>query len=110
MRRGVRVQMDLKSQIRGAARELGFDLCGVTTADPPPHAAAFRDWLAGGNHGEMGYMARRVERRTDLQNILSGARSVIVAGMNYNPPPHVGGYDLGNSPRPEERATGVIAR
>jgi len=68
-------------EIKQAARELGFDLAGITTADPPPHAAEFRQWLADGCHGEMRYMARR----RDPQQILPGAKSVIVVGLNYCP-------------------------
>src|ERR1043166_1978595 len=64
--------VDLKAQIKAAASDLGIDLCGVTTAEPPSHAAEFQKWIASGNHGEMGYMARRVERRADLRNILPG--------------------------------------
>ena len=87
--------MDLKAQIKTAASKLGFGLCGVTTAGPPPHADEFQRWIAEGRHGEMGYMARRVERRTDLQNILPGVKSVIVAGMNY-----LGESETADSPSP----------
>jgi epoxyqueuosine reductase len=75
--------VDPKVHIKAKARELGFDLCGVTSADPPAHEEKFRQWLQDGHHGEMSYMARRVEWRTDLRNVLPGAKSVIVAGMNY---------------------------
>ena len=69
--------------IKNAAIAIGFDLCGVTGAEPPTHSATFTHWLAEGYHGEMAYMSRRVERRLDLQNILPGIKSVIVVGINY---------------------------
>ncbi len=42
-------------------------------------------WLSQGFHGEMGYMARNVEKRLDPGKLLPGARSVIVLLMNYFP-------------------------
>jgi len=70
--------------VRQLARALGFDLVGITTADPPPHAAEYRQWLADGFHGEMRYMTRR----RDPQEILPAAKSIIVVGLNYTPAPH----------------------
>ncbi len=75
-------------QIKEKARALGFDLVGITTADAPTHAAQFRQWLAEGFHGEMNYMERNAGKRTDPQQVLAGARSIIVVGMNYWPAPH----------------------
>ena len=71
--------------IKQRARELGFDLVGITTADSPPHAAEFRQWLADNFHGEMAYLARNADKRTDPRQVLPAAKSIIVVGMNYNP-------------------------
>ncbi len=79
---------ELAQQIKQNARMLGFDLVGITTAEAPAHAAQFRQWLADGFHGEMGYMQRNADKRTDPQQVLAGARSIIVVGMNYWPAPH----------------------
>lgn len=103
--------MDLKAQIKTAARELGFDLCGVTSAEPPAHAAEFQRWIGAGHHGEMGYMARRVERRTDLQNILPGVKSVIVVGMNYGgAAPVAARIAVDNEGDHKGRPYGIVAR
>jgi len=79
--------MDLTEQICKRARDLGFDLLGVASAQPVPYLSAYRDWLAQGYHGEMGYMARpeRVERRADPARILPGVRSIVCVGLNYYP-------------------------
>jgi len=79
--------MSLTQQICNRARDLGFDLVGVTPAHPVPYVDAYRAWLARGYHGEMGYMARpdRVERREDPAKILPGVRSVVCVGLNYFP-------------------------
>ena len=78
--------MPLKAaRIRDKARELGFTLCGITPAQPSPTLASYLRWIQRGMHGEMGYMARpdRVRRRQDLREILPGARSLIIVGLDY---------------------------
>jgi epoxyqueuosine reductase len=75
--------------IKRRAHELGFDLVGITTADPPPHAAQFQQWLANGSHGEMSYMAKNAGKRVAPQEILPDARSIVVVGLNYFSEDHV---------------------
>ena len=48
-----------------------------------PHAKEYADWVAAGMMGEMAYMARDPERRSDLRRVLPDARSVIVVGLSY---------------------------
>jgi epoxyqueuosine reductase len=103
----------LARQIKHRALELGFDLVGITSAGSPPHAAQYRQWVADGFHGEMGYMERTAAKRVDPQKVLAGARSVIVVAMNYNADT-VGRVPLGggNQPAPRQgsRPTTRIAR
>jgi epoxyqueuosine reductase len=73
----------VKSELAALARSLGFDLCRIASADAPPHAAAFRAWLEEGRAGEMSWLERNADRRTDPALVLPGAQSVIVLGMNY---------------------------
>jgi epoxyqueuosine reductase len=69
--------------IKKRAAELGFDVCGITTADPARHADFYRQWAAEGKAGEMQWLARNPERRADPRAVLAGARSIIVVGLNY---------------------------
>jgi epoxyqueuosine reductase len=69
--------------IKARARELGLDACGVTSADPARHAAFYRQWTEEGKAGEMAWLARDPERRSDPNNVLPGAQSIIVVGLNY---------------------------
>ncbi len=73
----------IKSRIQALSRNLGFDLCRVGSCSTPAHASEFREWLAAGKAGEMGYMNRGEEKRCDPQQVLPGARSVIILAMNY---------------------------
>jgi len=73
----------VKQALAEFARSLGFALCRVAPACEPPHAEAFRQWLAEGCAGEMAWLARNADRRTDPQRVLPGAKSVVVLAMNY---------------------------
>jgi epoxyqueuosine reductase len=76
----------MKEAIQIRARELGFDRCRITTADPPATAALFDQWLASGRHGEMGYLERQAPKRVDPQKLLPGVRSVITLAVSYAGP------------------------
>lgn len=69
--------------IKGRARELGLDVCGITSADPARYAEFYQQWTADGKAGEMQWLAREPERRADPGKVLPGAKSIIVAGLNY---------------------------
>src|SRR5713226_111866 len=71
-------QVGLKTRLVHFAHELGFDSCRIARCSPPAHAEEFLDWLDQGAHGEMEYMARGKAKRSDPQNILPGARSIVV--------------------------------
>ncbi|MEA3188797.1 MAG: epoxyqueuosine reductase [Chthoniobacter sp.] len=75
-----------KDELSTRARALGFDVCRVALCTPPAHADAFRQWLELGCAGEMTWLDRNKERRTDPQLVLPGTRSVVVLGMSYFTP------------------------
>ncbi len=72
--------------VKAQARALGFNLCGITSARPAPHLEAYLRWIDQGLHGSLNYMARpdRVARRRDLNEILPGARSLILVGLDHH--------------------------
>ncbi len=71
--------------IKRKAQELGFNLCGVTPAQPSPTLSAYMRWIEKGMHGNMEYLARpdRVQRRQRLQEIMPSAKSLILIGLDY---------------------------
>jgi epoxyqueuosine reductase len=73
----------LTQTVKARAAELGFYLVGVTGAEPSAFAEEYRDWIAQGYAGEMEYLTRNLHRRLDPRELLPGAKSVIVVGMNY---------------------------
>jgi len=76
----------LAARVKQRAREVGFDLCGITTAEPSRHRDYLRSWLDAGHAGVMEYLHRRFDERTDPGAFLPGARSVICVAMNYHVP------------------------
>lgn len=74
------------AEIKARARALGFNLVGITRAEPSPFLNAYERWVEAGMHGSMSYMARpdRLARRRDLKVILPGVRSLVVVGYDYS--------------------------
>ena len=79
--------MITSQQVKSAAYEAGFDLCGITSPEPIPESALrFRQWLEAGHQGEMSWLNRTAERRSDPRLLMEGVRSVIMLGLNYYQP------------------------
>jgi epoxyqueuosine reductase len=70
--------------IKSAARELGFDLCGIAAAGRPPRLARLAEWIDKGYAGDMAYLSRSRDERLDPARVLPGVRSVISLGVVYN--------------------------
>ena len=73
------------SSLKTYAYELGFNLVGITPAEPSPYLAAYFRWVEAGMQGTMGYMARpdRQDRRRDMNVILPGVRSLVMVALDY---------------------------
>ncbi len=90
----------LADQIKAEAARLGFALCGITSADPPPHHRHYARWLAEGKAGEMLYLHRQEPKRGDLSQVLPGVKSVVCVALNYSPdgPPAPNNGGAGKKP------------
>ena len=80
-------------EIKGLARECGFELAGVAPAAPVDDRARYHEWVAAGRGGKMGYLTdRRAAVRDDPRNLLPSARSIVCVGKLYQTPlPHTAG-------------------
>lgn len=74
---------DLKSQIQQQARLLGFADCRIAKAAPAAHKDLFEQWVAEEKYGDMTWMAKNLDRRTDPRLIVPGAKSLIVLATSY---------------------------
>ncbi len=81
--------MNLSEKVKQKAFELGFDLVGITSAEPlnPLEASYFKQWLEKGYAAQMDYFHKNFDKRLNPSLLLDGAKSVIVAAINYKPPP-----------------------
>lgn len=71
-------------KIKQKALEIGFTAVGISKADFLEKEFRYlEDWLKEGRHGDMAYMARHVEERTDPRKLVEDARSVISVVLNY---------------------------
>ncbi len=90
--------------VKAAARQLGFDFCGIAKAQRlDDDARRLESWLSKGFNGSMTYMANHFDLRTDPCKLVPGARSVITLLINYyplqqqnKPAPKISKYAYGN--------------
>ncbi len=91
-----------EQEVKTLAAELGFDDCRIARAREASHADTFKQWIADGKHGGMGWLERTPERRCDPREVLPDCKSLICLALNYFP---------GSSPFPEGHPGGYrIAR
>ena len=71
------------------ALEAGFDLVGVTRAEPLREGGErLREWQEAGMAADMGYMNRPVELLSDPRKLQKSAKSVVSLGVSYYPGDH----------------------
>jgi epoxyqueuosine reductase len=80
------MKQDISTEIKRRALELGFDAVGISRIRPlEKERARLESWLARAFHGDMGYMERNIDKRTDPAKLVEGARSVVSVLLNYYP-------------------------
>ena len=77
---------DIKKAIKIQSKALGFDTVAFTS----PHLrsgtqAGLYGFIAEGNHGDMGWMADKADKRADPKVLWPQVQSIIVVGHNYGP-------------------------
>ena len=86
------------------ALDEGASAVGFAVAEPVDERVCdlYADWIARGCHGEMSYLDRYHDVRSDPRLLLPGASTVIVAAFNYKPEhtqpsgaPRIAAYALG---------------
>jgi len=75
----------LSALVKESLRAEGFGPVGIAPAMPHPEdAARIAAWVASGMNGSMNYLDQNSDKRADVSTLLPGARSVIVAALNYH--------------------------
>jgi epoxyqueuosine reductase len=70
--------------VKAEAALAGFQLCGIAPAESFPELQILPEWLDRGFGGDMHYLRRTQERRSDVREVMPSARSVISLGVVYN--------------------------
>ncbi len=80
---------ETRQELLRRATALGLGPVGVAPVEGDLRQEYFHRWLAEGQHGEMGWMARDPERRANPGQVQPEARSILCFGLNYyQPEPH----------------------
>jgi epoxyqueuosine reductase len=75
---------DLAAQIKAAAREMGFEVAGITSIAPLDNDDQhYRAWAEAGFAADMGYMTRRPELLAHPAVLVPHAQSIITLAVNY---------------------------
>ncbi|MFH1653952.1 MAG: tRNA epoxyqueuosine(34) reductase QueG [Pseudomonadota bacterium] len=70
--------------IKQKALDVGFDLCGITTADTLcEDLSHLKKYLCEHHNGTMSWLARSPERRIDPKSLMPDAKSVICCALTY---------------------------
>jgi epoxyqueuosine reductase len=72
-------------RLRQWATELGFAALGVSDVDLAEAGPGLDQWLAQGFHGEMEYMARHREARTEPARLVPGTIRAVMVALDYAP-------------------------
>ena len=84
----VSIQMlSLTEKIKQKAIEIGFHKVGIVRAEKlKEEGEHLKAWLEKDFHGEMKWLEREPEKRSDPNLLLPGAKSIIVVALNYFTP------------------------
>ncbi len=82
---GVGVAGERREVLRERLRSLGFDEVRFAAIEAVS-GQGLREWLDAGMNAEMAWMNRTAEKRIDPDLVLTGARSIILLGVNYGGP------------------------
>jgi epoxyqueuosine reductase len=98
---GAKRRVDLSRAIKERARAEGFDNVGIVRAEAmEAERERLVEWLARGYHGEMHWMGRDPDARTDPRRIFPQARSIVVVARNYyTPHQHANNLEAGKVSR-----------
>ncbi len=76
----------LAENIKNWGKALGFSAVGITDTDLANAERHYQAWIEEGFHGDMDYMAKHGNKRTQPAELVAGTMRVISVRMDYQPP------------------------
>ncbi|MBI5194503.1 MAG: tRNA epoxyqueuosine(34) reductase QueG [Nitrospirae bacterium] len=77
------ITKSLSHEIKDIGKKIGFTHIGITSPDIGEWEVRLRNWVNQCYHGEMQFLSRGIDRRTDIASSFPDVKSVVVASMNY---------------------------
>jgi epoxyqueuosine reductase len=100
-RNRVRGPREARRVLEEKARAKGFDLVGVTGAEPLMEGGErLKKWQEDGMAADMGYMHRPVALLSEPRRLQKSARSVVSLGVSYYPGEHPENLEGGSPATP----------
>lgn len=88
-----------KKEVVEFALSLGFQSCGVCSAQEPPHFGAYQDWMERADIGQMSYLEEHLPLKQHPRHLLPECESIIAVALNYyqepDAEPKIARYALG---------------
>ena len=75
--------MNIERKIKEKAREIGFDLVGMTDLEPSIYQKEYRKAIEKGMNRDIAYLRETEEERLFPRVRFPWAKSVVVLGVNY---------------------------
>ena len=98
---------DIKARLAAVARQTGFSSIGVVSAVPATGLLGrLETFIELGRHGEMNWLSRQPEKRSDPRVLWPAARSVVMLASTYDP----GGDPLAALAQKDRAAVSCYAR
>ena len=76
----------LANSIKSWGKALGFSEVGIADTDLTKAERHYQAWIEKGFHGDMDYMAKHGNKRTQPTELVAGTLRVISVRMDYQPP------------------------
>lgn len=80
----LKIDGERREELRRRLCALGFDEARFAEIGGES-SHGLREWLDAGMHADMAWMERSADKRAQADLVLSGARSMIILGVNYWP-------------------------
>ncbi len=74
---------ELKDFIQQKAKEIGFHLVGMTSADPIERHNFYKGWLEKNYSGEMSYLKNHEPKKRDPKLVMPNVRSIVCCALSY---------------------------
>jgi epoxyqueuosine reductase len=103
-------QANLREWLGEQSRKFGFDSLRITDTHLGVASERLNKWLAEGQHGQMEYMARHAQLRSDPALLVPGTVRVVCVTMNYLSPAINFDDEWQNLAEPTQAVISVYAR